>query len=87
VNCTVLKLTLEFVTSKTLLSTGFHSSILYLIFSVAQIIGLVIRKTIYQLHFAYRYRIGIMTEEVADTDICIYLEIHAHVHQVMFKNA
>jgi len=28
-----------------------------------------------------------MTEKVADTDICIYLETHAHMHQVMFTNA
>ena len=24
---------------------------------------------------------------VADTDICIYLKIHAHVYQMMFTNA
>ena len=28
-----------------------------------------------------------MTEKVSDTDMCIYLEIHAHMHQIMFTNA
>jgi len=27
-----------------------------------------------------------MTEKVANADISIYLEIHVHVHQVMFTN-
>ena len=47
------------------------------IFSVAPVIGLVIRITIYQLNFFVsvldRYH---MIEKVADTDICTYLEIN-----------
>ena len=30
--------------------------------------------------FAYRYITGFMTERAADTDISIYLKIHAQVH-------
>jgi len=30
--------------------------------------------------FVYWYRIGTMTEKAADTDMCTYLERHAHVH-------
>jgi len=48
--------------------------------SVAPVIWLFIRKAIYQLWFlAYQYWIGSIIEKAADTDMCIYLETHAHM--------
>ena len=56
-------------------------------FSVAPITGSY-RKTISRLcFFVYWYRIGTTMKKAADTNICMYLEIHAHVHQMMFINA
>ena len=54
-----------------------YSVINTFIFSVAPVIGSVIRITIYQLNFFVsvldRYH---MIEKAADTDICAYLEIN-----------
>ena len=52
-------------------------------YSVAPIIGSVIGKTIYRLFFVYRYRIG---TTIKKQQVQIYLEIHAHVHQMMLTN-
>ena len=35
--------------------------------------------------FVYRYRISTTMKKTADTDICTYLEILAHVHQTMLQ--
>ena len=41
--------------------------------SIAPVIGLVIGKAIllYQLHLAFWYQIGTITEKASDTDACI----------------
>ena len=53
--------------------------------NVAPVIRSVIGKTIYWLPFW----IGLitMTEKAADTDMCIYLEINAHMCQIMYRVA
>ena len=45
--------------------------------SVAQIIRSVIGKPYIGYNFAYQYQISTMREKATDTDICMYLKIHA----------